>query len=268
MTRANFQRAAALVPAADRSAADAVARAAGVSCKALAPVAGTPMILRVLNALQSCERVDSCLLCGPSQAAVAECPPLQQYIQQHDVAWLPPEENLGDSVRAGLEKIGAAPLILVTTADHALLDGAILDWFLERAAAAADAAVCVGVVRYDLVQAEFPQSRRTVLRFADGDYCGCNLYAIAGVRSREVVAAWSRVEKHRKNPLRMARELLGAVALAKYACGRLSRAQVCRALLKKTGVAADFIELPYPRAAVDVDTPADLQLAERLLSAQ
>lgn len=267
MTRKNFQRAVALVPAADRSAADAVARAAGVSCKALAPVAGTPMIMRVLDALQSCERVDSCLLCGPSQAAVAACPPLQRHIQQYDVAWLPPEENLGDSVRAGLEKIGAAPLILITTADHALLDGAMLDRFLERAAAAA-AAVCVGVARHDLVQAEFPRSRRTVLRFADGDYCGCNLYAIAGVRSRDVVSAWSRVEKHRKNPLRMARELLGAVALARYSCGRLSRAQACRALLKKTGVMADFIELPYPRAALDVDTPADLQLAEQLLSAK
>ena len=42
----------AIVMAADRNPNDPVAKAASVACKALAPVAGTAMVLRVLNALE------------------------------------------------------------------------------------------------------------------------------------------------------------------------------------------------------------------------
>ena len=42
----------AIIMAADRNPDDPVTRAAGVSCKALTPVGGIPMVLRVLNALE------------------------------------------------------------------------------------------------------------------------------------------------------------------------------------------------------------------------
>ena len=47
----------AVVLAADRTSADPVALAAGVPCKALAPVGGRPMLLRVLDALSAAEEV-------------------------------------------------------------------------------------------------------------------------------------------------------------------------------------------------------------------
>ena len=59
MMRVNSQmsRFTAIVLAADRAAGDAVAAAAGVACKCLTPVAGTAMVVRVLDALEASEHV-------------------------------------------------------------------------------------------------------------------------------------------------------------------------------------------------------------------
>ena len=65
-THATFS---AIVLAGDRAAGDPLVEAAGVCCKALIPVAGTPMVLRVLEALGESPWVDERLLCGPPRAA-------------------------------------------------------------------------------------------------------------------------------------------------------------------------------------------------------
>ncbi|HCW90552.1 MAG TPA: MobA-like NTP transferase domain containing protein, partial [Marinobacter sp.] len=55
----------ALVLAADRHENDPVAVDAGVPCKALAPVAGVPMLQRVLDAISASDRIRRITLVGP-----------------------------------------------------------------------------------------------------------------------------------------------------------------------------------------------------------
>ena len=64
----------------------------------------------------------------------------------------------------------------------------------------------------------------------------------------------------------MALGLFGIGTLARYACGRLTLRQTRQAIMKSTGISVDFIELPFAHAGIDVDTPADLELAERILA--
>ena len=59
--------------------------------------------------------------------------------------------------------------------------------------------------------------------------------------------------------------LFGFGMLAKYASGRLSLAQARQAILESTGITVDFINLPFPHAGIDVDTPEDLDLAKQIL---
>ena len=254
----------ALVPAGDRGAGDPVAKVAGVSCKALAPIAGTPMIIRVLKALQATGRMDSVVLIGPDQSAVAGCPPLQEFINREDVSWTPAGDTLSDSIQAGLAGIEAGALVLVVTADHALLDGEILNYFLDRAIASR-ADVSVGLVEHALVRRAYPGVRRTVLKFSEGGYCGCNLYALNGPRARDIISLWQRTQAHRKRPWRMILEMFGFTTLAKYASGRLSLQQTRQAVMEATGINVDFIKLPYAHAGIDVDTPEDLDLAKQIL---
>ena len=254
-----------LLLAGSRSGSDEVARVAGVSCKALAPLAGIPMIVRVINALLASERIASFVLCGPAPAAINDCPALRQFIEADNVTWIPATGSLSGSVQAGLAGIDPAALVLITTADHALLDAGILDYFLDKAIDSR-ADVSVGLVEYDLIEKAYPGVRRTVLKFSDGGYCGCNLYALSGVRARDIISLWQRVQTQRKRPWRMALSLFGFGALAKYVCGRLSMRQTSQAILKTTGITVDFINLPFAHAGIDVDTPADKELVERILA--
>ena len=255
----------ALVPAGDRGAGDPVAKLSGVSSKALAPLAGTPLIIRVLNALQATRRVDSIVLSGPDPAAIEGCPPLRDVISRDDITWVPARNALGDSVQAGLAEIDPAALVLITTADHGLLDVSILDYFLDRVIDSR-VDVNVGLVNYDLIETAYPGVRRTVLKFSGGGYCGCNLYALSGARAMEIILLWQGIQTHRKQPWRMALGLLGFRTLARYACGHLSLQQTRQAIMKATGINVDFIELPFPHAGIDVDTLEDLDLAEKILS--
>ena len=64
----------------------------------------------------------------------------------------------------------------------------------------------------------------------------------------------------------MALSLFGFSALVKYVCGRLSMRQTRLSVLKTTGITVDFINLPFAHAGIDVDTPADKELVERILA--
>ena len=255
----------ALVLAGARGDTDAVAEFAGVPTKALAPLAGTPMIMRVLNALQASERIDAIVLCGPNPSAVESCAQLQDCIKQDRVSWLPAADDLGDSVQAALAGIDLGSTVMITTADHALLDVTIIDYFLDKVSAR-QADVSVGLVEYDQIRSTYPDAKRTTLKFTEGEYCGCNLYALTGARARDIIPLWQRTQTHRKQPWRMALGLFGISALAKYACGRLSLEQTRQAALEATDIKLDFVNLPFPDAGIDVDTPEDLKLAEKILS--
>ena len=255
----------ALLLAGERGGVDEVARRSGVSCKALAPLAGVPMIMRVLDALQESARIDSYVICGPGPDAVESCPRLREFISGDHAAWIPARNDLGGSVLAGLAETDPDALVLITVADHALLDAAILNYFLDGALDSG-AGVNVGLVDFGRIEAAYPGVRRTVLKLSDGGYCGCNLYALDGARAGDIVSLWQRAQAHRKQPWRMALGLFGFGALARYACGRLGLQDARDAIMRSTGVAVDFIEIPYARAGIDVDTVADFELVEKILA--
>ncbi|HEV7929011.1 MAG TPA: nucleotidyltransferase family protein, partial [Nitrosospira sp.] len=165
----------AVVLAADRTANDPIARKTGAACKAIAPVGGTPMIIRVLDALEASGMVKTIVVCGPPAAIIPDCPELEDRIRSGRVIWLPNLDSPSRSANSALAQVDQQAPVLLTTADHALLTPAIVQYFLTKSrSAGSDAAV--GVVRYADVAAAFPGSKRTVIKLRDGGLCGCNLY--------------------------------------------------------------------------------------------
>ena len=84
----------AIIMAADRNPDDPVARAAGVACKALTPVAGTPMVLRVLNALEESVQVGPRLLCGPPRPLLEQVGALKSGVDAGDYGWTASRETV------------------------------------------------------------------------------------------------------------------------------------------------------------------------------
>ena len=161
---------------------------------------------------------------------------------------------------AGLEALGG-PLI-VTTADHALLEAEWVRRFVADASADADVAVLLA--RRDVVEAAAPGTKRTYLRFADGDWSGCNLFLLRTPRAAAAIALWEQVEADRKRPWRIVRRL-GPGLLARYLLGRLTLADALRHLGARAGLQAAAVASPFGLAAVDVDKPEDLDLVRRIV---
>jgi hypothetical protein len=254
----------ALILAADRRSPDPVAVAAGTRCKSLARVGGREMVLRVLDALAACGCADSVTIVGPPEAALADCPELQQRISSGLVAWLAPLESPSLSAEAGLLQAPADLPVLLTTADHALLDGDILRTFTDRSLRSG-ADVTVGLVDYRFIRQRFPESRRTVTRLRDGSYCGCNLFALMTAKGRRAVSFWRSVEGARKHPWRVIAGLLGPLGVLRYLSRTLTLEAGFSSISRRLGLRVSAILLPHPEAGIDVDTVADLRFAEGLL---
>lgn len=248
--------------AGERPGGSALAQAAGVAAGVLVDVAGQTAIGRVFATLRAHPRLRGGLLCGPAEAVVQGSAELRALLAGDDVRWLAPGDGPGASALRALDALGSYPALL-TTGDHALLHRDILDQFLDRALAHA-ADIVVGLVPYATVQAAFPESRRTVLRFADGGYCGSNLFLVRTPEGRRAIEFWRRVEALRKRPWKIASQL-GVFTLLRYLSGRLRLDQALAVLGGKAGCRAGWVPLDSARAAVDVDSIADLELASRLL---
>jgi GTP:adenosylcobinamide-phosphate guanylyltransferase len=250
-----------VVLAGDRGGPDDLLRAAGVDAKVMAPIAGTPMIERVLATIAESPSIEGGCICGPSREVLDAHPLISRAISAAGLEWLPPERGPAASTVAALEHLDRWP-VLVTTADHALLTPPIVDHFCTKAGECG-ADMLVGLARHADVMAAFPETRRTPLRFADDHYCGCNLFAFMSPEAIGVARFWERVEAHRKRPWR----LFGALGLGSvlaYLRGRLSLEEALRRLSLRVGCTVQATLLPFPAAAVDVDSAADWKLVNTL----
>jgi GTP:adenosylcobinamide-phosphate guanylyltransferase len=244
--------------AGSRGGGDPLAMASGVASKALAPVAGTAMLARVLRTLDAAASVERVVVCGLDNDAARDA-----IDDASGIEVVPGEGTPGASAATAIATLGLTPPLLVTTADHPLLAVATVDAFCERAAAI-NADVTFGLVPAALVHAAFPAIRRTAYRFRDGGFVGCNLYALLTPKGCEAPALWAEVEAHRKRPWRLV-GTLGYGTLLRFFLGRLALADLTGLVFARTGLRVRPIFLTDPAAGFDVDTPEQHAAAEAYL---
>jgi len=253
----------ALVLAGQRPGENAFADTHNVAFKALIPVAGEPMLARVVRTLLGCGAVRRVVIVAQDPERLLAGAP----------GWLSRDERVAtarssDGIATSIDALAGsaeAPFpLLVATADHALLTQPMVEVFL---AGAGEADAAFAVVERKVVEAGYPETRRTWLRFRGGDYSGANLFALTTPASRKALALWSSVERDRKKAVRLMfyfGPLLALRALTRTISLDAALARIAR----RAGLGIRAVRLPFAEAAIDVDKPADLALAERILSAR
>jgi hypothetical protein len=154
--------------------------------------------------------------------------------------------------------------VLVTTADHAFLTAEVVDFFCSKARATG-CDVVAGLASHEQVRRAFPQTKRTATRLRDGGFCSCNLFAFLTPRAKNAAEFWRQCERNRKKPWRMMR-VIGWPVVVRYLLGTLSLEEGLRRLSARMNVKAGVIIMPFPEAAVDVDTVSDWRLVEEVLA--
>ncbi len=241
-----------LILAGSREGGDPLAAATGVAHKALIKIGRQTMLARAADALGRS---------GIDTIAVSARPgPVASAADASGLRVIPAAPGPSDSVAAALDTLGAP--LLVTTADHALLDPRWVTAFIGAVPEHADVAILLA--RRQTIERDAPGTRRTYLRFADGDWSGCNLFFLATPAARAALDLWRRVEADRKRPWRIVRRF-GIRLLIRYIRGRLTLGDAVAHLGRLAGIEAVIVESPFGLAAVDVDKPEDLAMVRALV---
>jgi GTP:adenosylcobinamide-phosphate guanylyltransferase len=252
----------AIVLAADREAVNEVAKAAGVRCKSLAPVNGTPMVFRVLEALRSSCYVGERILCGPPETVMAQEPELRNYVAAGGVRWFENQATPSSSAYHIMQHLPEKAAVLLTTSDHALLSPQVVDYFCSQALSSS-CDVVAAVARHEEVTTAYPETHRTSYRFKEGAYCSCNLFAFLTPQARAAALFWRKVENQRKSPLRVIR-VFGWIAVMRYLLGGITLAGAADRVSSRLGFKAGVVILPFPEAAIDVDSIRDWYFVRRI----
>ncbi|MGZ2412007.1 GTP:adenosylcobinamide-phosphate guanylyltransferase [Sphingomonas sp. F9_3S_D5_B_2] len=247
----------AIVLAGSRPGRDPFAESFGAEFKALIPVAGEPMVRRPVTALLASKSIGRIIVLSQAPERIAAELPDDERLR----AW----ESTSTIAATMLKLFNAADLewpLLVTTADHALLDPATIDEFCSRAGGNE---LAIGVVERGSLMKRLPTSRRTWLKFRGGAYTGANLFALAGPQVAPAIELWRSVEQDRKKGWRLI-SLLGPLVLAGAALRLLTIDAVLAHLGRKLGLSVAAVRLSNPLAGVDVDKPEDHALVEAIIA--
>lgn len=257
----------ALVMAASRrGAADPVAQLQGLSHKCLVRVHDRPMIEHVLDALSQSAVIGKIIVSIEDAAIIADLPLVKRLQNEGRLKTTPSGSTLADSVTSAIAQGQPTFPLLITTADNALHDTALIDGFcLEVERSTAD--VVVGITRADVVLAAYPEGQRAFHRFRDGGYSSCNLYAMRTPAAAKAARAFATGGQFAKKPWRIAKAF-GLLTLAFYKLRWLTLDQMARQVSRGLGVTLRIVLVPRAEGPIDIDNPKDFALAEKILAAR
>ena len=247
-----------LILAGSRPGRDPLLDGTNLPSKALLPIAGVPMLARVLEAVSEAKDAGPITVAAQDTAPLAADP--QIAAAATDVAWKDSPGSIADAVRAALETV-QGPL-LVTTADNVLLTPAMIAQFL-RDAAGSD--VAVGLVERRAVAAAGHSTQRTWLKFRGGQWSGANLFYLGGPRAVPLIEFWRGLEQDRKKgmkivgavgPLMLIGALLRLIDIHTFAARVAGRFQL----------SGKVVAMKAAEACIDADKPSDIPVIEAILA--
>ncbi len=254
-----------LILAGSRSSNDPVACAAGVSCKAFTPLSGKPMVEHVIDAVEKSGRAKDILVSlDPESPLNREAPDLLARFQNGELLRHDSLSGPSASVLSVLQSLAPDERMFVTTADHPLLSADLIRSFLD-VADTLDTDIATGLTPLELVQKTYPRNRRTRLNFKDGDYSGCNMFALMGPDARKGVMFWQRMEHDRKSPVRLVARA-GLAGLCLWLLNRLTLNDAMERLGKRAGITVSPVIIHNADAATDIDSAEDLKLVRNIFA--
>ena len=247
----------AIVLAGSRPGRDAFAEQFGTDMKALVAVGHEPMVRRPVRALLASRKIATVVILSQAPERIAAV-----IAEDARVRYQESDGTIAETMLGLCNDPRTQWPLLVTTADHALLDTQMVDEFCANALGAD---IAIGVVERDVLMRRFPKAQRTWLRFRGGAYTGANLFVLGSPKVESAIQLWRSVEQDRKKGLRVV-AIAGPLVLIGTFLRLLSIDGVMKRLGQRLGLRVKAVRLSNPLAGIDVDKPADHTLAEAILA--
>jgi GTP:adenosylcobinamide-phosphate guanylyltransferase len=250
----------ALVLAGERPDGDPLANELRVPAKALIEIGGKTMLSRVVAALLDSSKIKRVLVLAQMIDWIAELEP-SDILSDPRVELARSGNGIATSIEAVIGTRQAPWPVLVTTADNALLTSERVDGFLDQVGSAD---VAVGLGERSIVEQDFPETKRTWLKFSDGHFSGANLFALKSERCLPALRHWQAVEQDRKKGIKLIASF-GPVLLARVLTRTIGLMDGLAKAGQKMGFSAKAITLDA-EAPIDVDKIEDIELVERIIA--
>lgn len=230
------------------------------SHKCLVPLNGKPLISHVLLAAAQCPDLADIVVSIEPEAART----VQEVAAALGVTAriAPAQDNLADSV--WLAAAGHQGPILITTADHALLQPASLE-AMRDALAWGDAAVAMA--REDTVRAAHPDGQRRFYQFRDAGYSNCNLYGVAHAGALDAAEVFRGGGQFAKQAGRIIKAF-GLINLILLRFRLVTLEQAMARISRRIGLRIVPVVLKDGSQAIDVDNDRTHGVAGQLLHAR
>ena len=239
---------------------DPLAADAGLEDKCMVPVAGKPMIMHVLAALDATPQIGRIVVSINEPTMLDDLVLVRALKASGKLTVLAAQANLVDSVFAAVERM-PFPLF-ITTADSALLTPEIASEFLAGAAAAD---VAVGFARKQAVLAAHPEGQRRFYKFSEDGYSNCNAYWIGGSDGLKMAEVFRTGGQFAKHPLRIV-EAFGFLNLLRFHYGIGTLDGAFQRFSRRFALDIKPVILSDGAAAIDVDNARTLGVTETILA--
>ena len=230
--------------------------------KALVDVAGKPMVQWVLDALGGAKQVENVILVGLSSKTELSCQKPLHYVSNQGRMLA----NIVAGVNKSLELNKRTQYVLVVSSDIPALKAEHVDWLVDTAMQTKDD-LYYGVCPRDVMEARFPNSKRTYTHLKDMDVCGADINITHVRMATEHLDMWESLIGSRKSPLRQA-GIIGLGTLLALVARRLTLEDALARVCGRIGIKGRAIIWQHAEPCMDVDKPHQLELLREDLAEQ
>jgi len=230
--------------------------------KALIEIAGKPMVQWILDALSQAEHIGNVVIVGLSEEDGLTC--------KKPLSYVPNQGEMLPNIRAGAKRIvelnPQAEYCVLVPSDTPAITGEMVDWVLEQVRVPDDE-MLYNVVEKAVMEARFPDSRRTFTRLKDAEVCGGDVTPVALRVILSSGGTWEKLSDARKSPLKQA-ALVGFDTLLLLLLRQLTIENAAKRASRSLGLRARAQRCPYAEIGMDVDKAHHLEVIRQYLEAK
>jgi GTP:adenosylcobinamide-phosphate guanylyltransferase len=230
--------------------------------KALIDVAGKPMVQWVLDALGDAKRVDNVIVVGLSPKSGVTCKKPMYFVSNQGRMLA----NIVTGMNKALELNKKTQYVLVVSSDIPALKPEMVDWLVDTCMETKDD-LYYGVCPRDVMEARFPDSKRTYTHLRDMDVCGADMNLTHVRMATEHLDMWESLIGSRKSPLKQA-GIIGLGTLIALFTRRLTLEDAVQRVCDRIGINGRAIVWSHAEPCMDVDKPSQLELLRADLAKQ
>jgi GTP:adenosylcobinamide-phosphate guanylyltransferase len=222
--------------------------------KAFLDICSKPMIQWVLDAMGSAKLVENVILIGLTVDSGVTCAkPLSFIANQASMI-----ENILAGVNQVLEINPSARRVLLVSSDIPAITAEMVDWEVETTQQS-EVDLCYNVVKREVLEARYPESKRTFTRLKGMQVCGGDMNVVSTAVASMNPAIWERLVASRKNPIKQA-AIIGFDTLILALLGIITLDEAVKKATRRLNMTGRAIICPFAEIGMDVDKPNQLEI--------